>query len=42
MDLFLAGVLYALVVMLDAMIQCGVQIAVVPGLSTGIYAGKHR
>ncbi len=39
---FRDGVMWALVAMLEEMIINGVNIAIIPGLSTGIYAGAHK
>jgi len=41
-DYFCHGIIYALVAMFDKMIHHGVNIAIVPGLSTGLYAGTHK
>ena len=39
---FRRSIVFALVAMLDKMIEQDVTIAVVPGLSTGLYAGGHK
>jgi hypothetical protein len=39
---FVDAIVFALVAMLDEMIACDVRVAIVPGLSTGLYSGPHR
>ena len=41
-DYFTLGIVYALVAMFDEMIRHGVKVAIIPGLSTGLYAGNHK
>eukprot|EP01052_Picozoa_sp_SAG31_P019350 SAG31_NODE_1406_length_8487_cov_4.584883_4_plen_155_part_00 len=41
-DYFTDAIVSALTAMFDEMARVGVEVAIVPGLSTGLYSGKHR